>query len=289
MGKNAPVSILLSDGLFFVASDGHIQKYCDDQVYRTSFEEIEETFLRACGYSVYAHADELRHGFVTTGDGCRVSFCGMHGRNGEAFSSVRWIDSIRIRIANNILSETDFIQLNGKLQSVLIVGEPASGKTTLLRSAAVNLASGAYGQYYRVCIADERNELMPQQTDVSGCLNVIRGVSKDVAMERAVRLLSPQVIVCDEIGNTFEAEKIRHYAHCGVRFIASMHGSDIDDLMRRPCFKVLLENKIFEKLILLDGCEHPGLIKSILSIQELLNADHFYRIDRNDSFAHCIV
>ena len=87
----------------------------------------------------------------------------------------------------------DEFRLAGKLISVIGSG----GKTTFLRSAAYLLSTGR--EALRVGVADERDELITPE--MSACIiDRVSGCPKALAVEILTRTMSPQVIICDEIG-----------------------------------------------------------------------------------------
>ena len=87
---------------------------------------------------------------------------------------------------------------------MLLIGEPDSGKTTLLRSIAQALAA----QDKTVCVIDERREICPGATvpyeQKTMAVDEISGLPKAMAVQMALRTLSPQFILLDELGGTEE-------------------------------------------------------------------------------------
>ena len=79
----------------------------------------------------------------------------------------------------------------------LIVGIPASGKTTLLRDLIRQMASGNLGRIYKVAVVDERGELGASfrgepQNDLGYCCDLLDGYPKGEGMNLALRTLSPR-------------------------------------------------------------------------------------------------
>ena len=81
----------------------------------------------------------------------------------QSISHVRDVSSISLRIARQIRGVSrglvQSLYGTGETPSVLIVGAPASGKTTVLRDLVRSLANGEAGRYFRVSVIDERGEL----------------------------------------------------------------------------------------------------------------------------------
>ena len=123
-------------------------------------------------------------------------------------------------------------------RGVLVISPPAGGKTTFLRSAAYLLATGS--KPYRVGIADERCELFLP----AGLCDRITGCPKCKAVELWTRTMSPEYLICDELGAGEEVPLLAAQ-NTGVKLIASVHGSSVEEAARRPCVKALLEGGVF--------------------------------------------
>lgn len=79
----------------------------------------------------------------------------------------------------------------------------------------------------------------------------------------AIRSMSPEVIVCDEIGTYKEMESIMMALNSGVKLITTIHGFGIEDLYKRDVFKEILNNNVFERSIVLSSREKAGTIQYI--------------------------
>ena len=106
-----------------------------------------------------------------------------------------------------------------------------------------------------MCVIDERREFFGhgKPTGTVPNIDIISGGTKAAGIMRAVRLLSPEYIVCDEIGTDGESEGVRACLNSGVKFIASMHAGSLEQLVRREQFKTLFNEGIFDRIIFLDG------------------------------------
>lgn len=91
--------------------------------------------------------------------------------------------------------------LQQRFVGMLLMGEPDSGKTTLLRGIARELAS----RERAVTVIDERREIFPSEETAALPLDILSGVPKGQAVQMALRTLSPQVILLDELGGMDEA------------------------------------------------------------------------------------
>jgi stage III sporulation protein SpoIIIAA len=134
----------------------------------------------------------------------------------------------------------DFVE-TGK--SVLIMGRPGIGKTTMLREAARVLAVDL-GK--RVVVVDTSNEIagdgdIPHPAIGKARRMQVRTPSmQHEVMIEAVENHMPQVIVIDEIGTELEAQAARTIAERGVQLIGTAHGNNLDNLMLNPTLSDLI-------------------------------------------------
>ncbi|HEX5148736.1 MAG TPA: AAA family ATPase, partial [Candidatus Limnocylindrales bacterium] len=134
----------------------------------------------------------------------------------------------------------DFVE-TGK--SILIMGRPGIGKTTMLREAARVLADNM-GK--RVVVVDTSNEIagdgdIPHPAIGKARRMQVRTPSlQHEVMIEAVENHMPQVIVIDEIGTELEAAAARTIAERGVQLIGTAHGNNLDNLMLNPTLSDLI-------------------------------------------------
>ena len=134
----------------------------------------------------------------------------------------------------------DFVE-TGK--SILIMGRPGIGKTTMLREAARVLADN-FGM--RVVVVDTSNEIagdgdIPHPAIGKARRMQVRTPSlQHEVMIEAVENHMPQVIVIDEIGTELEAAAARTIAERGVQLIGTAHGNNLDNLMLNPTLSDLI-------------------------------------------------
>ena len=237
---------------------------------RPTAEETELAVMKAAGWSPFAHEDEIKRGYITFGCGIRMGFGGEC--SGTGTPTVRGVTSVNIRIpcvhgdsAPGLYDE----YFSGIANGLLVAGEPGSGKTTFLKKAMRRLAEAGM----RVCAVDERREFFGSCARGNSMPNIdiVSGGTKAAGIMRAVRLLSPEYVICDEIGTDGESEAVRKCLNSGVKFIASMHAGSLEQLIRREQFKTLFVEGIFDRVIFLDGTR-PGRLMREYSFSEVKNA-----------------
>ena len=264
-----------SEGIRFLRKDGVLTAYPAEDSSIVTADELEEIVQRAVGYSAFAHEEELRQSFLTRGDGIRI---GIAFSGGAGSLHIGKVNSLNIRFPVADTSVPDGVLaglLEGLKGGLLIAGAPNTGKTTLLRSCCRFLGSGKDGRFRKVCAIDERMELAGTNDafDLGICTDVIAGRKKHEAILTALRLLSPEVIVCDEIGSASETESILEGLNSGVLFIASIHARDLGQLLRRKQFRLLFEENVFDRIAVLDPLD-KGKILNVYSYEEVADEIH---------------
>lgn len=196
-----------------------------------SAAEIADCFAEICRYSVHSFQEEIAQGFVTLEGGHRVGICGTAVTNGGRIESFKDISGLNIRIAHEVKGCADELYtrfFRSSPRSLLIAGKPLCGKTTVLRDLARRL-----GERHRVTVIDSRNEISASHRgaptlDIGLNTDALVGCSKSEGIMLALRTLSPEVIICDELGN--DGGAVSRALFCGVKLIASVHAGSLDEL-----------------------------------------------------------
>jgi stage III sporulation protein SpoIIIAA len=152
------------------------------------------------------------------------------------------IVGLTCRVGRAVFGTIDIIQdLIESGQSVLLLGSPGVGKTTMLREAARVLAASK-----RVVIVDTSNEIggdgdVPHPAiGRARRMQVSHPERQHEVMIEAVENHNPEVIVIDEIGREMEALAARTIAERGVQLIATAHGSALENLLLNPTLSDLV-------------------------------------------------
>lgn len=248
-----------------------------------SASAVADTFNRLCGYSLHSHQNSINNGYITMRGGHRAGISGTAVRDSEGkLVSVRDVSCINLRIAREHKGAADALMkgvFSDSLTSVIVAGPPSSGKTTVLRDLARQL-SVCGERSCKVALIDEREELAAvsdgvAQFDVGDNTDVLDSYPKSVAVPLAVRTMSPDIVICDEVSEECELAAIAGGVNSGVRFAVSVHASDFSEILRRPQIERLISTYSFDRLVLLDNSRRPGRVAAIFDTREL--RDEIYR------------
>jgi len=197
----------------------------------------------ACRYSPWTAASSAS-GFLTIPGGHRIGLCGEAVcKNGEV-TGFREIHSLCIRIARDITGGATGI--GEKDCSLLILGAPGWGKTTLLRDYSRKIA-----KEHTVTVIDERKELFPPGFERGKRMDVLFGCPKREGIEMALRTMGPEYIAVDEITAGEDCDAIARASGCGVQLIATAHAGSLPDFRRNKVYRVLLEAGVFQTAVIL--------------------------------------
>lgn len=221
--------------------------YCMELSVKIQMSDLLFVINTSSRYSPWL-SGTLSQGYITAPGGHRIGVCGEAVVKDGKMSGIRSPSSLCIRVARDfpgMLREKSIIS-----GSVLIIGQPGSGKTTFLREL-IRLRSS-----HCVCgvaVVDERGEIFPPAAGFSSGqrTDVITGCSKKEGMEAVLRTMGPETIAVDEITSEVDCESLLHAAWCGVSLIATAHAASKRDLMNRPVYRPLVQAKIFDTLVVL--------------------------------------
>ena len=207
-------------------------------------DELNFVINTASRYSPWT-ASTASQGYITAPGGHRIGLCGdVVCRNG-AVEGIREVHSLCIRIARDIQGIAGHASdIDG---SILILGAPGWGKSTLLRDLVRLLAENE-----TVCVVDERCELYPDGFRRGKRMDILTGCPKRIGIDMALRTMGPSCIAVDEITAEGDCHALMQAANCGVRLIATAHASSAQDFLSRSIYQPLVKIRIFETLLILN-------------------------------------
>lgn len=239
-----------------------------------------EILQRLCDNSIYSYQNQIINGFVTLVGGHRVGIAGSIAMKDGKVSNINYISALNFRIAKEVIGASDkimkYIVKNGEVQNTLIVSKPGMGKTTILRDLVRNISENTLNT---ISVIDERGEIaamykgVPQNNIGSRC-DVFDNVTKSIGMKMAIRAMSPDVIVSDEIGSKEDVEAINYALLSGAKGVFTAHGNSLSDIRVNENLNKLYEEKVFKNLILL---EKMGKVKNAY----ILENNMYKLIDEN--------
>ena len=256
MRTGAPLAASATDGNYLIGKYGILRK--GDAYHSCGARDLSQTVSALCEGSGYRYFDTLSGGFLTLDCGIRLGIACE--RQSEIDRVPEQLSSLNIRLPGMIEDAADpFLrEMNGReLSSALVLSPPGGGKTTFLRALAKKLSRGAFGRPgLRVAVVDERRELFPAVLTRDNC-DVLSGFSKGEGIRRAVRLFSPQVLICDEIGGEEDIAAIKEAGGSGVILFASCHASSAKEALSKPGIRALTEAGVFPCFLILTPVPGP--------------------------------
>ncbi|MCX0378468.1 stage III sporulation protein AA [Clostridium perfringens] len=241
-------------------------------------EDIKVIIQKISNYSLYAFEEDIRQGYITIQGGHRVGLAGQCVIEYNSIKTIRNITSLNIRVCREIVgcsnSLMNSLVENNRVNNTLIISPPKCGKTTLLRDITRNISNGISQIGFkgkRTVVIDERSEIAAcyngiPQMNVGMRTDVYDNCIKSEGMMMAVRGLSPEVIICDEIGTYKDMEGLMMAYNSGVSIIATLHGRNVEELYRRPVFREIVENNIINKVVVLSAKKGIGTIEGIYNV-----------------------
>ena len=220
---------------------------------KVTSEDLSFCISAASQYSPWA-STTISDGYLTATGGHRIGICGEAAIIDGKVTTVRNVTSLCLRVAR------DFPGIGREaaktVGSVLILGSPGRGKTTLLRDLIRQKSDAGPGA---VAVVDERREVFPTAptTALIICFfpglrtEVLSGFRKQKGLEIMIRTMNPAWIAVDEITAEEDCCGVIQACNCGVSILATAHGESVEDFMQRPVYKPLLENSIFQNIIVM--------------------------------------
>lgn len=218
--------------------------------YRTIAGIVTESDLQYCvnsasKYSPWA-ASTAEKGYITAPGGHRIGLCGQVACTPDNRIRIRQISSLCIRVARDFPGIANrAADISG---SILILGAPGWGKTTLLRDLCRSVSEKS-----TLCVLDERCELFPSGIPRGSRMDVLSGCPKPAGIEMLLRTMGPACIAVDEITAPDDCEAILQATNCGVTLLATAHAANREDFFSRQVYRQLIVHDVFTTLLIL----HP--------------------------------
>ncbi|MDY6011790.1 MAG: stage III sporulation protein AA [Clostridium sp.] len=242
-------------------------------------EDFKFIIQRISNYSIYAYEEEIKQGFITLKGGHRVGIAGECVMENNKIKTIKNISSLNIRISKEVIGCSKdvlkYIVSNNIIKNTLIISPPKCGKTTILRDITRVLSSGSLKENLtgkKVVVIDERSEIgasyngIPQM-NLGIRTDVLDNCLKREGMLMAIRSLSPDVLICDEIGTKEDIDALNTAFNSGVNIVVTVHGSSLGDIKKRRAFDDFLLSGIIERIIVLSNRLGVGTIENIYSIK----------------------
>lgn len=201
--------------------------------------------------SLYSHENTIKNGYITV-QGCyRVGVIGKAVCEGERILSVSSIHALNIRLWRQIdgIGRDIYLYLKQEKfgKSILIFSPPNMGKTTVVRDVVISLTQEH--PHKKVALIDTRGEVAVPAMYRMPHLDILTNYPKVKGMEIATRVLSPDYIVCDEIGFSEEVSQIERVQNCGVPYIMTAHASSFEELLSHASMRLLYEKSAFDTYV----------------------------------------
>ena len=261
---------------WFVRADGTLCNTSDKAVI-VKQKNISRTLELMSENSIYAFQEEIKNGYLTLRGGHRIGIAGRVVYDGKSIKNIKDISGLNIRLSKQVIGCAGKIMryiIKGKsdIYNTLLISPPQCGKTTLLRDIARYLSDGIPGRDFKgikVGIVDERSEIAAcfrglPQNNVGIRTDVLDGCLKSVGMTMMIRSMSPNVLITDEIGCEGDRDAILGALNAGVKIITSAHGYNISELKSRREVLKLLEDKVFDRYIVLGNSKGPGTLVEVI-------------------------
>ncbi|CQR74048.1 hypothetical protein SOV_21660 [Sporomusa ovata DSM 2662] len=273
---NQPLVLVL--GNHDVMIDVFGQAASQAQAYYCTIQDLLKTFQLLCKNSVYAFEPELRQGYLTIKGGHRVGLAGQATAFDGTVKTLTHISSLNIRLARAIPGCADIIlpfvidSVSRRIYNILLISPPRCGKTTILRDLIRQLSTGKATLGIvgvQIGLVDERSEIAACENgipsvDLGPRVDVLDACPKASGLLMLIRSMAPEVIATDELGRAEDAAAVREAIHAGVSVLATVHSRTINELRERPYIGELVQQKMFDRYVILSNRLGPGTIEKII-------------------------
>lgn len=265
--KDKPIVVFVKGQPYYINQNGLT---CNiDEALFANQEMINDIVYRASDYSIYAVNEQLKQGFLMLENGIRIGVVGNIVSENNCIKTITNWSSLNIRIPHSVRNFSlcafdEIINENG-VNNTLIVSPPGAGKTTFIRDIVYQLSKHNY--CLNVSIIDERGEIsggVNSGIDLGNFCDVVSYCSKTQGFGMCIRSMNPNLIVTDELGNEDDVKCLINAMNSGVKVIATIHASGIEQLKRKPIFDKL-PSCYFQRYVLLSNREGPGTFEGVFN------------------------
>ena len=263
--KDKPIIVFIKGQPYYICDKGLT---CNiNNALFCSKEMIDDIVYKASDFSIYSVNEQIKQGFIMLENGVRIGICGsVVSENGQVKTITNWT-SLNIRIPHQIknmsLCAFDEIVSETGIKNTLIISPPGAGKTTFLRDFLYQLSENNY--CLNVCVVDERGEIAGGENsgiNIGNFCDVISYSTKSQGFIQGIRAMNPSLIVTDEIGNEEDVQCLLNAMNSGVKVLATIHASSIEELKRKKLFEKL-PSFYFERYVLFSNKEGPGTFEGV--------------------------
>ncbi len=292
-----PLIVNCSGNDYFLTEQGKTSRILQNIIMVNKLD-VETGFQLVTNYSAYALEEEIRNGFITISGGHRVGICGKTIIENNSIKTIKDISGLNIRVSREIIGCGEkiikyLIKNSDTIYNTLIISPPQCGKTTILRDLVRLISNGIPKLNFKgvnVSVVDERSEIagcyngIPQK-DIGIRTDIMDACPKGKGMTMLIRSMAPKVLVTDEIGRDEDIYAIREAINAGVNFITTIHGASVEEIKRRENIKDLIENNVFERILILSNIPKVGTVKEVIDSRtdRVLNSNPL--IDGRNNFA----
>lgn len=273
--QNKPLMVSCSRSDYFISFEGFpVKDACF--AYTVTEADLKSAVQLVCNFSMYSVEEELRNGYVTVNGGHRVGIAGKTVLENGKIKTIRDIAFLNYRIARQVIGAADtvidyVIRSPDLIFNTLILSPPQCGKTTILRDLIRQLSNGVKKHGFhgsKIGLVDERSEVAAAsfgkpKNDVGLRTDVLDGCPKAEGIIMMIRSMSPEIIATDEIGRIEDADAIVDAVNAGVKVITTIHGSDLNDFLKKQDLK-RLHKHVFERYIILSRRKGAGTVEIIM-------------------------
>lgn len=216
-----------------------------------SENDLQQCINYASRYSPWA-STTLAQGYITARGGHRIGVCGTYVTAGGN-AVIKNPGMLCIRVARDIQGISG--PLAAKEGSLLILGKPGSGKTTLMRDLIRKKSAVIYGS---ISVVDEREEIFPKWQgrfcfSPGRRTDVISGCKKEIGINLVLKNMTPQIIALDEITQKEDCDALIQAGWCGVTLYATAHAGSVKDLFSRKIYQPIIESGLFDHYVVMNA------------------------------------